>query len=155
MTKQQDLYIPEITFSVSFDKKVKKSQLFKVVSNEDAATVVRSVFNKDTMDWIEEVFIIFVNRRNAMLGFCKISTGGTAGAIVDPKVIFSLALKVPGTSGIIVAHNHPSGNTQPSREDKDLARKLVEGGKILEIAVIDFMIITDESYYSFRGEGLL
>ena len=76
------------------------------------------------------------------------------GTVADPKLIFVAALK-SGATGVLLAHNHPSGNLTPSQADIDLTRKIKEGGKLLEIQLLDHLIITSEGYYSFADEGLL
>ena len=97
---------------------------------------------------------MLLNRANRVLGLIDISLGGTAGTIADPKVIFAAAIK-SNASGIILVHNHPSGNLQPSQQDLDLTRKIKTGGQILDVVVMDHMIITSESYLSFTDEGLM
>lgn len=89
-----------------------------------------------------------------MLGWSRISTGGTSGCIADPKVIFQIALK-SNSSSVIVAHNHPSGNINPSNSDKELTKKLRSAGSFLDIPVLDHIILTSESYFSFADEGLI
>lgn len=74
--------------------------------------------------------------------------------MADPKLIFAAAIKT-NACGIILAHNHPSGNLQLSQADIDLTLKMKEGGKLLEIQVLDHVILTSEGYYSFADEGLL
>ncbi len=83
-----------------------------------------------------------------------ISQGGISGTVADPKMIFNYALNQLA-SGIILVHNHPSGNTKPSEADKRLTRQLAEAGKFLEIAVLDHIIFTDNNYFSFADENLL
>lgn len=147
-------YIPEITISVKFDKKVKKSELFKIKSSEDAYTVFKEVFNADTIDWREEFIILCLNNSNKVVGFYKISSGGMTSTIVDVRMIFTTALNCLATS-IIIAHNHPSGKLVPSEQDKEITRKIKESGKILDILVLDHLIITDENYFSFADEGII
>ena len=77
-----------------------------------------------------------------------------SGTVADPKLIFAAALKACASS-IILAHNHPSGNLKPSQSDIDLTRKLKDGGKLLEIQMLDHIIVTTEGYYSFADEGLV
>ncbi|WP_010602115.1 JAB domain-containing protein [Pedobacter agri] len=98
--------------------------------------------------------MILLNRQNRVLGLIDISTGGVSGTILDPKIIFSIALKA-NTSAIILCHNHPSGNIQPSQSDIRLTNQLKEGGKLLEILVWDHLIITNENYYSFADDGMM
>ena len=74
--------------------------------------------------------------------------------MVDPKLIFAAAFKA-NVSSVILAHNHPSGNVQPSQADVQLTRKIKEGGKFLDLPILDHFIITTEGYYSFADEGIL
>lgn len=152
MTTYND--IPQINISVSFDKKLKKSELIKITSADDAYQVFRRVFNTDTFDWCEEFIILCLNNSNKVVGFYKISSGGMTGTVVDIRMIFTTALNCLSSS-IIIAHNHPSGTLQPSEADKNLTKKIKEAGKILDINVLDHLIITDESYFSFANEGIL
>jgi len=98
--------------------------------------------------------MLCLNRSNKVLGYFKISSGGVTGTICDPKIVFSVALNVMA-SGIIIMHNHPSGNLRPSPADIMLTKKLKEAGTLLDIHVLDHLIVTDESYYSFMDEGTL
>ncbi len=84
----------------------------------------------------------------------EITTGGISGTVADPKVIFAAALKSTA-SGIILSHNHPSGSLRPSQADINLTRKLKSAGELLDIAVLDHMILTSESYFSFADEGVI
>ena len=84
----------------------------------------------------------------------RVSSGGVSGTIADPKMIFKVALEHLA-SGIILSHNHPSGNLSPSQVDKDLTQKLRAGGQHLDIPVLDHLIFTDKKYFSFADEGLL
>ena len=102
----------------------------------------------------EEFKIMLLNRYNKVIGIFTASSGGIAGTVADPKLIFACALK-GAASGIILAHNHPSGSLQASQADIDLTKKLRDGGKLLDIQILDHIIITSESYYSFADEGLL
>jgi DNA repair protein RadC len=102
----------------------------------------------------EEFWILLLNRSNRVIKMQQISLGGVHGTVADPKIIFKIALEELA-SGIIVAHNHPSGNLTPSQQDIDLTKKLKESGKLLEITVADHLIIAGKKYYSFADEGLL
>ena len=94
------------------------------------------------------------NRANKVLGIIELSSGGIAGTVTDPKLIFAAALKA-GASGFLICHNHPSGNLTPSESDLLLTKKLKEGGRLLEVQLLDHIIITSESYFSFADEGIL
>jgi DNA repair protein RadC len=82
----------------------------------------------------------------------QVSHGGISGTVVDPKRVFKTAVE-QGASGIILCHNHPSGNLNPSQQDLDITRKLVAAGKLLEINVLDHIIVSIQGYYSFADEG--
>jgi DNA repair protein RadC len=88
------------------------------------------------------------------VGIFEVSSGGVAGAIVDPKLIFMAALKANACQ-IILANNQPSCNLRPSKADQYLTKKIKQGGKLLEIKVLDHLIITTEGFYSFADEGLM
>ena len=103
---------------------------------------------------IEEFWIILINRANYLIRKQFISSGGLTSTFADPKVVFRAALDHQ-TAGIILAHNHPSGNPEPSAKDIALTQKLINGGKLLDIAVLDHIIVAGSSYFSFVDEKLL
>lgn len=127
--------LPEFTIGLKF-KGIPMGERHKIGSSKDMAEAMRSIFNADQIEWVESFVIITLNRANRCIGFYKISVGGVAGTVADPKVIFQTAL-LSNASGIILAHNHPSGNTNPSQADLDLTKKLRDAGKLLDIAVLD------------------
>lgn len=102
----------------------------------------------------ERFYILLLNRSNFVIDAVKISEGGVSGTVADTKIIFKAAIESL-SSGIILAHNHPSGNLKPSSADVALTKRLVEAGKIMEINVLDHIIIAGKEYYSFADEGLL
>jgi DNA repair protein RadC len=102
----------------------------------------------------EEFWVLLLNRANRLIRKHRISEGGVSGTVADPKVIFKTALDHLA-SGIIVAHNHPSGNRTASQSDIDLTRKLKEAGKFLEIQLLDHLIVCGPKYFSFADEGML
>ncbi|MFD2160928.1 DNA repair protein RadC [Paradesertivirga mongoliensis] len=102
----------------------------------------------------EEFWIVLLNRANNVLSQHLISKGGQAGTIADPKIIFQAALENHAAS-IILSHNHPSGNLKPSQADINLTRKLRDAGQLLDISVLDHVIFTNSSYFSFADEGML
>jgi DNA repair protein RadC len=102
----------------------------------------------------EEFWILLLNRANEVIRPVQISSGGVAGTVADPKLIFKHALEQLASS-VILFHNHPSGNLTPSQADKDLTRKLKEAGRMLDLPILDHLIFTDKSYFSFADEGLL
>jgi len=102
----------------------------------------------------EEFWIIHLNKANFVKRKEKISAGGMSGTVADPKVIFKSAL-AEGSAGLILVHNHPSGNKNPSEADKQLTQKMKQAGQFLDLPIIDHLIFTDNDYFSFRDEGIL
>ncbi len=102
----------------------------------------------------EEFWVLFLNRAHRVTKKKRVSEGGVAGTVADPKIIYKLALEELA-SGVVVAHNHPSGNLQPSQSDIDLTKKLKEAGRFLEIQLLDHLIITGHKYFSFADEGIV
>ncbi len=102
----------------------------------------------------EEFWLILLNRANHIITKTCISKGGISGTVVDPRLVFKAAIE-HNASGIILCHNHPSGNSKPSNEDIQLTKKLREAGKNLDINVLDHIIIAGTSFYSFADEGII
>ena len=102
----------------------------------------------------EEFWILLLNRANRILGREQISQGGVAGTVVDAKVMYGRAIEGRACS-IVLCHNHPSGNLNPSQADIDLTRKLKKAGETLDIIVVDHLIVGEGGYYSFADEGLI
>jgi len=102
----------------------------------------------------EEFWIMFLNRANKIISTQKVSQGGITGTVADIRLILKNALENLAC-GIVLCHNHPSGNLTPSNEDKELTQKVKQTAKLLDINVLDHLIISDAGYYSFADEGLL
>ena len=102
----------------------------------------------------EEFWAIYLNQNNKILHKTRLTSGGINQSVVDIRVLFKLALEHFAT-GVIIAHNHPSGNLNPSKEDISITKSIIEAGKILHIIVVDHLIITQNSYFSFSDEGIL
>jgi DNA repair protein RadC len=123
----------------------------KINSSKDAFDLLKG----DMMDLPKEEFwVLLMNRANRVIKKKRVSEGGVSGTVADPKIIFKLALEELA-SGLIVAHNHPSGNLQASQSDLDLTKKLKEAGKFLEIQLLDHIIIANQKYLSFADEGMI
>lgn len=150
----QKLVIPQIEIKLSYKDKVKQDDLYVIKTIYDVEKVIRKCFNADTLLWREEVILLCLNRANKVVGFYRVSVGGLAQTTCDPKVIFTIALNT-GASGIILAHNHPSGNLMPSQCDIEVSKKINNMAKLLDITFLDNLIITQDSYYSFAQEGHL
>ncbi|HEX5002850.1 MAG TPA: DNA repair protein RadC [Bacteroidia bacterium] len=100
----------------------------------------------------EEFWLLLLNRANQIITKCQLSKGGVTGTVVDPKMVFRMAIEHLA-SGIILCHNHPSGNNQPSDADIRLTRKLKDAGALLDIHILDHIIIAGSDYYSFSDNG--
>ena len=138
---------------ITYRSKVKPSDRLKISRSQDCYLLLWDLFGSK-IECYEQFYILLLNLANRVLGFVKISEGGVSGTVVDPKKIFQIALK-SNASGIILAHNHPSGNTTPSASDEAMTAKIVAAGKFLEILVLDHLIITSDQYFSFSDEGRL
>ena len=139
---------------VSYSNRQPASERKTVKCSDNAAKYLREVFEPGIIDYREMFYILCLNRSNKVLGFSQISVGGISGTISDIRIIFQTALK-SNSSALIVCHNHPSGNLNPSQADKTITKKLVDAGKLLDISVLDHVILTEESYYSFADNNLI
>jgi len=101
----------------------------------------------------EEFWVLFLNNSNKVISKAQLSKGGITGTIVDVRLVFKLALE-NGATGLIVCHNHPSGNLTPSNADKEITNKLKRAGDSLDVKVLDHLIITETKYYSFVDDGI-
>jgi DNA repair protein RadC len=121
--------------------------------SEHANTLLRGTWDDNKICLLEQFKILLIDVSGHCFGISEIATGGKTHCVVDPRIIFSTALKA-NASNIILAHNHPSGNLTPSSADIKMTNELVQAGKLLEINVFDHLIITDKDYYSFADNGL-
>lgn len=140
--------------SVSYQPTVLPSQRPKIAQSKDAYEILLATWDTGKILFVEQFKLVLLNNAHRVIGVVEISQGSMTGTIADPKLIFSVALKTCATS-IMIAHNHPSCNLQPSNADLQLTKKIKEGGKLLEITLLDHLIITPEQYFSFADQGLL
>ena len=122
-----------------------------ITSSSDAFEIIAPYLQDKS---IEEFWILLFNRRNHLLELKMISSGGVSSTVVDTKVVFKAALDKLA-SGIILAHNHPSGNNKPGQSDIALTKKIKQAASLMDIDLLDHLIVTDHDYFSFRDEGLL
>jgi len=124
----------------------------QIKSSQDAYEIFLASWNRNTIEYFEEFKALFLNRNNKVLGITTITKGSTTGTIVDVKQLLQYALKT-NASSIIVAHNHPSGNLDPSEADKAITKKIVAGCEAIDIKLLDHLIIVHEGgYFSFADE---
>lgn len=139
---------------LTYKSNVKPSMRPKISGSRDAYEVLKSNWDESRIEFLEQFKVMLLNRANKVLGILEVSTGGVSGTVADPKVIFVAALK-GCACGLIVAHNHPSGNLTASQADIDLTKKLKQAGQFLDLPVLDHVIVTSEGYFSFADEGLM
>lgn len=125
----------------------------KIETAKDAADYIRK-FYFDDIEIFESFFILLLDRATQTKAYAKISQGGVHGTVVDIKIVAKYAVDCLA-SGVILAHNHPSGNLKPSDADRVLTEKVTEGLKLLDVKVVDHIILTKDSYLSFSDLGLL
>ncbi|MDP1801859.1 MAG: JAB domain-containing protein [Bacteroidota bacterium] len=146
-----EIDLPEI--KIEYRRQLNKV-MTKINSSKESEKVLRSIYPEGEIDLQEQFIILYLNRQNKVLGYYRHSKGGITGTIVDIRLIMAVAVKSACTA-IIISHNHPSGNTKPSNEDLNITKKITEAARLFEINVLDHLIMTSETYYSFADEGQL
>ena len=146
------LHVAEV--SLIYVTKVKPSDRLSVKCSRDAQKIFFDSWNHNTIEHKETVKMLLLNRANKVLGITTLSEGGISGTVTDVRMIFQYAIK-GNASGIILAHNHPSGNINPSESDLKITQKVKEAGNLLDIQLLDHIILTPEMdlYRSFADEG--
>lgn len=139
-----------IANEVQLSYKRKRGLKTKIASSSTADKLLRP-FYEDIMDHKEAFKVLLLSRSNQVLGVHHVSEGGITGTVVDTKIIAQAAI-LSNASSVILSHNHPSGNLQPSGQDKQVTNKLKNALQLLDITVLDHIILTDEGYYSFADE---
>ena len=146
-------YVNEIT--VLYERKSIELERNKVKCSQDVISLLKEVYEKNKISYQEEVIVLYLKSSDKLIGYQKLCSGGLTSAVIDVRLIFSTALKTLAT-GIIISHNHPSGNINPSKTDELITKKIVEAGKLLDINVLDHIIVNpDFEYFSFADEGYL
>ena len=123
----------------------------KISSSRDAFNAIAAILS-DLVH--EEFWLLLLNRANEVFARERLSIGGISGTVVDIKLVLKTALDARA-SGFIAIHNHPSGNLEPSRADIELTEKLKQGGRILDLPMLDHLIVSERGYFSFADEGML
>lgn len=139
---------------IRYVTKVKAADRPRIGRSADVYHLLIDLWPEGTMEWQERFYMLLLNRANQVIGAVELSAGGQAGTVCDPKHVYGIALKA-NAAYIIVAHNHPSGNLSPSNPDIELTKKLISGGKLLELNLLDHLILSSEGYYSFADDGLI
>ena len=136
---------------LTYKTKQKASERPKIIDSRTTYDLLLKCFDAGTIELKESMKLLLLNRANRVLGIMDVSEGGISGTIVDVRLILQCAL-LTNASAIIITHNHPSGNYAPSAEDSAVTHKVKQACEIMNIALLDHIIITPESYYSFADE---
>lgn len=139
---------------LTYKTKIKSSERPVIQSSKDAFRLLLKAWDHNKINLQEEFKVLLINRSNKVIGLYAAFTGGICGTVADPRLILAAALKSLAT-GIILAHNHPSGNIQPSRQDIELTQKIKSAAFFHDILILDHIIVTPDEYYSFADEKLL
>lgn len=146
--------IPQEVAEIKISYNTANTPKIKINSVNKAYQVLLNSWDSDTIELQEEFKVLLLNRANEVLGIYPLSKGGITGTVVDSRLIFAVALKCNAT-GIIIAHNHPSGTLKPSDNDITLTRSIKKCAELLNINLIDHIIVTKNGFYSFSNEGKL
>jgi DNA repair protein RadC len=125
-------------------------ELVKITSSKRVFEIMQPIIGELPH---EEFWVLFLNNSNKVISKSQLSKGGISGTIVDVRLVFKLALE-SGATALILCHNHPSGNLQPSDADRKITKKIKLAGDSLDVKVLDHLIITETKYYSFVDEGI-
>jgi DNA repair protein RadC len=123
----------------------------RIKSSKDVADIFQPILSDLAH---EEFWILYLNRSNKVISRMKLSQGGISGTVIDVRLILKKAVECLA-SGIILCHNHPSGNLNPSEADTKITKKIREAGKYMDVQLLDHLIISEKDYYSFADNGLL
>lgn len=128
------------------------------IGNPEKITSSRDVYNmfQPVMADLnyEEFWVLYLNRANKVITKRRLSQGGVSGTVIDPRLVFKPGLELLASS-VILCHNHPSGNLNPSDADIQITRKLKKAGEVLDISVLDHLIICENGYFSMADEGTI
>lgn len=146
--------IPHI--KLSYANQVLAEERIHVSTSQEVFSLLRDIWNEETIELKETAKVLLLNRANHVLGIYNLSEGGTAGTVMDQRLIFSSAI-LANASSIILAHNHPSGNIQPSITDIELTKRIKASGETLNVILLDHIIVTKSrhDYTSFADALLL
>jgi len=130
-----------------YKTRIKASDRPKINDMSDAVKIFRHYWNRDRIEFLEEVKILLLNRSNRVLGIANISQGGVSGTVIDEKIILQYAIKA-NASGVILAHNHPSGNLEGSEADHRITNKIKNALELIGMSLLDHIILTAEGQNS-------
>jgi DNA repair protein RadC len=138
---------------VSYHPRIKATERQQIKSSKDIHKILEPFY--DTwLNYREVFFVVYLNRNNKVLGVLKISEGGLCQTMVDIKIIVQ-GLVLSNATQLILSHNHPSGNNQPSESDIEMTKRIKAGFEFLDVVVLDHLILVEDAYYSFADNGLI
>ena len=137
---------------LTYRNRVQKKDRKQILDSYTAYKVLKDNFSDETIDYRETFKVLYLNQNCQVLGCSTISEGGITQTLADVRLVLQGALLTNAT-GMILAHNHPSGSIRPSRQDDTLTRKIVEAANLMDIKVNDHIILTNEEFYSYCDEG--
>jgi DNA repair protein RadC len=146
--------IPIAQIKLQYHKEVAPKDRLKILSSKQVPEILRALWNYDTLELQESFKILYLNNYNQIIGLYPHSQGSINGTLVDIRLILAAALQC-GAVGMIIAHNHPSSNTNPSESDKQLTKKIKQATVVMDINLLDHIILTKDDYYSFADDGQL
>jgi len=139
----------ETISKISLKKEPSEFKKVQIRSAKDAYDYIKQ-FYADDIEIFESFFLLLLNQASQTTGYAKISQGGTAGTVIDIKIIAKYALDSLSPA-VILAHNHPSGNANPSKADKEMTQKIIDALDLFNIKVMDHIILTKDDFYSFTN----
>lgn len=145
--KTLENYIPNVKVKISRGRKFDRQPIIQSIT--DAADILKKYISTTKLSTQEHAAVMYLDRQNRVIGVYLHTTGGIASTIIDVRLILAAALKL-GALGLIVTHNHPSGNLQPSDADIKMTNELIKAAKYHDISVIDHIILTPKSFRSMR-----
>lgn len=146
--------IPQLVFTAKADRKVKQKDRPQITNSREAAEIARHFYTDDEIVTRESFFVICCNRNNRVTAYFPLSVGGVGATITDVKLVAKSALDSLAAV-VVLVHNHPSGNLNPSQEDRKVTHNVKEALALFEIAVADHIILTEDEYLSFADNRIL
>lgn len=138
--------------ALRYKTKVPVSEMPRITKSADAFDVLSKIYDPNTVQHHEQAVVLLLNTANRVLGWTKFSVGGISSAVIDVRIVFQYAIKANAV-GIILSHNHPSGQVKPSIQDQLITKKIAEAGQILDIKLLDHIVYSETEYYSFADQG--
>lgn len=137
---------------VTYIPKIAPEDREKVTSSSEAFKYLKSIWNDD-INWRETFYVLYLDRKNSVIGYHVHSIGTDTGTLVSSKLLLAVALKT-NSSSMLLFHNHPSGNLRPSQADLNMSRKIKKAAELFDIEVLDSIIVSSgDSYYSMSDAG--